>query len=61
MLFNVAAVRQLIQAIRGEFGQRLRIMVGGAAFRSNPDLWRQIAADGFAADLRGVQTLLAQP
>lgn len=36
-------------------------MVGGAAFRSNPDLWQQVAADAFAPDLRGVQALLAQP
>jgi hypothetical protein len=24
-----------------------------------PDLWRQVAADAFAPDLRGVQTLFA--
>ena len=59
MLFNVAATRELIRAIRREFGDRLRIMVGGAAFRSNPQLWRQVAADAFAPDLRGVQALLA--
>ena len=59
MLFNVAAVRELIRAIRRDFGNGLRVMVGGAAFRSNPDLWRQVAADAFAADLRGVQALVA--
>jgi methanogenic corrinoid protein MtbC1 len=59
MLFNVAAVRQLIHAIRAEFGDRIRILVGGAAFRAQPDLWRQVSADGFAADLGGVQALLA--
>jgi methanogenic corrinoid protein MtbC1 len=61
MLFNVAAARELIRAIRREFGNRLRIIVGGAAFRSNPELWQQVAADAFAPDLRGVQALLAQP
>ena len=60
MLFNVAAARELIRAIKRDFGDRLRVMVGGAAFRSNPDLWRQVAADAFAPDLRGVQALLAQ-
>jgi methanogenic corrinoid protein MtbC1 len=59
MLFNVPAVRQLIEAIRAEFGDRMRIVVGGAAFRTAPDLWRQIEADGFAADLRGAQALFS--
>jgi methanogenic corrinoid protein MtbC1 len=59
MLFNLAAVRQLIEAIRAECRDRVSILVGGAAFRSTPDLWRQVAADGFAADLQGVQTLFA--
>lgn len=35
MLFNVAAARELIRAIRRDFGDRPRVMVGGAAFRSN--------------------------
>ena len=60
MLFNVSAVHQIIQALRAEFGQRITVMVGGAAFRSRPDLWRQVAADAFASDLRGVQALLAR-
>jgi methanogenic corrinoid protein MtbC1 len=61
MLFNVAAVRQLIQAIRHEFNDRLRIFVGGAAFRTSPELWRQVAADGFASDLREVDALFHGP
>jgi methanogenic corrinoid protein MtbC1 len=61
MLFNVTTARELIRAIRREFGQRIQVMVGGAAFRSNPDLWQQVAADAFAPDLRGVQALLTQP
>jgi methanogenic corrinoid protein MtbC1 len=59
MLFNVSTARQLIQAIREEFNNRITILVGGAAFRTVPDLWRQVAADAFAPDLRGVQTLFA--
>jgi methanogenic corrinoid protein MtbC1 len=58
MLFNVSAVRHLIKAIRSEFTDRVTILVGGAAFRTVPDLWRQVAADAFAPDLRGVQALL---
>ena len=57
MLFNVPAVRQLVAAIRGEFADRIRILVGGAVFRTTPDLWRQVAADAFAPDLRGAQAL----
>jgi len=55
MLFNVAAVRQLIAAIRAEFDSRIRVLVGGAAFRTAPGLWRQVAADGYAEDLRSAQ------
>ena len=59
MLFNVGAVRDLIGAIRSEFAERVTVVVGGAAFRTAPELWRQVAADGFATDLRGVQALFA--
>lgn len=34
-----------------------RIIVGGAPFRADPDLWRAIGADGSAADVRGVTDL----
>ena len=59
MLFNVPAVRQLIGAIRSEFADRVRILVGGAAFRTTPDLWRQVAADAYAPDLRGAHALFS--
>jgi MerR family transcriptional regulator, light-induced transcriptional regulator len=26
------------------------VMVGGLAFRGSPELWRRLAADGYAAD-----------
>jgi methanogenic corrinoid protein MtbC1 len=57
MLFNIGAVRHLVQSVRTEFGDRIRILVGGAAFRTSPDLWRQVSADAYAADLRSVQAL----
>jgi methanogenic corrinoid protein MtbC1 len=60
MLFNVPAVRRLIAAVRSELAQRLTILVGGGAFRSHPELWRQVAADGFAPDLRALEALLAE-
>lgn len=54
MLFNIGAVRQLIGAVRAEFSDRVAIVVGGAAFRTNSDLWRHLSADSYAADLRGI-------
>jgi methanogenic corrinoid protein MtbC1 len=54
MLFNIGAVRQLIHAVRAEFADRVAVVVGGAAFRMNPDLWRQVSADAYAADLRAI-------
>lgn len=60
MLFNVAVVRQLIATIRHEFGDRIKVLVGGGAFRAEPDLWRTVGSDGFAPDLRAVQSMFAQ-
>jgi MerR family transcriptional regulator, light-induced transcriptional regulator len=59
MLFNVPVVRQLIAAIRAEFAGRVRILVGGAAFRSSPGLWQHVEADAYAPDLRGVRAVLS--
>lgn len=59
MLFNVGTVRHLVKAIRSEFSDRVKIFVGGAAFRTVPDLWRQVEADAYAPDLRGVRLLLS--
>ncbi len=61
MLFNLAAVRHLIGAIRAELREGVRVVVGGAAFRHKPDLWRELEADGYAADLRGVQAVFETP
>jgi methanogenic corrinoid protein MtbC1 len=59
MLFNVGAVRQLILSLRSEFGDRVRVVVGGAAFRTNAELWRQVSADAYAPDLRGIESAFA--
>ena len=50
MLFNIPKVYALIDAIKHRFPQ-LRILVGGAAFRLTPGLWREVGADAFAPDL----------
>jgi len=50
MPFNLLQARRLIERARGEPGFRgSRVIVGGAVFRSDPDLWRALGADGHAA------------
>ena len=52
MLFNVAKAARLIEDIRREHDDQIRVVVGGNAFRGHPELWREIGADGSAVDLR---------
>ncbi len=52
MLFNLPRVTDLVADARSEFGSALRIVVGGGAFRSAPEVLRDIGADGFGHDLR---------
>jgi methanogenic corrinoid protein MtbC1 len=52
MLFNVPNVVRLIRDVRAS-SPRLRVLIGGAAFRASPELWVEIGADGFARDLSG--------
>ncbi|WNM56688.1 cobalamin B12-binding domain-containing protein [Candidatus Nitrospira allomarina] len=61
MVLKVPIVRDLINDIRTHFPPEYtpRILVGGSAFRSLPDVFREIGADGFAYDLRSLTSLLA--
>lgn len=46
--YNIAAVRRCIEGIvklRKKLGLDFKIVVGGSAFRSNPDIHREIGAD----------------
>jgi methanogenic corrinoid protein MtbC1 len=52
MLFNVPNVVGLIRDIRNR-SPKVRVLIGGSAFRAAPQLWADIGADGFAPDLRG--------
>jgi methanogenic corrinoid protein MtbC1 len=53
LLSNMPQLIRLIESIDQKFGHRkVGIIVGGAGFRSNPELWREIGADGFAVDAR---------
>jgi len=49
--YHVDAVRELIQAVRQQPAcAGVKILTGGFPFTRNPDLWRQIGADGSAAN-----------
>jgi methanogenic corrinoid protein MtbC1 len=50
MLFNVPNVVRLIRDLRARL-PKLRVLIGGAAFWAKPDLWMDIGADAFAANL----------
>ncbi|MDZ7750610.1 MAG: cobalamin-dependent protein [Gammaproteobacteria bacterium] len=52
MATNLAAARELIEALRA-LDPGPRILVGGAAFRTNPGMWREFGAHGMASDLAG--------
>jgi methanogenic corrinoid protein MtbC1 len=52
MLFNIPNVMRLIDAARKKVGNRIRIVVGGAAFHSTPMLYESIGANGCGFDLR---------
>lgn len=54
MARGVDAARELIALVRSSDGRGARVVVGGPAFRGDPDLWRAVGADGFATDARGV-------
>lgn len=53
----VQGARDLIAGIRQSSAAQPRILVGGTAFRRDPQLWRTIGADGFASDVRGAHEL----
>jgi methanogenic corrinoid protein MtbC1 len=50
MLFNVSQVVRLIRDLRAG-SPRLRVLIGGAAYRNRPETRLHIGADGYAPDL----------
>jgi len=52
VLSSLHAVAALVDDTRASFGPDVRILVGGGAFRANPDAWRSVGADGYGRDLR---------
>lgn len=53
----VPRAAELIDAVRASVPSPPRIIVGGAPFRGDPQLWLAVGADGFVADARGVAEL----
>lgn len=51
MTFHVKKVRELIDQVRAAYAsEQIKIIVGGYPFNVEPELWRQIGADGYARD-----------
>jgi MerR family transcriptional regulator, light-induced transcriptional regulator len=59
MLFNLPSVRRLIADVRALPGRKLRVILGGSAFRAAPDLYRELGAAGVALDVRAALRLVA--
>jgi methanogenic corrinoid protein MtbC1 len=52
--FNLREARDLVGQIRAEAGARApKILVGGAVFDLDRDLWRRLGADGHASTAAG--------
>jgi methanogenic corrinoid protein MtbC1 len=52
MLFNIHRLIDLIESIDKTFGQGVRVIVGGSAFRLSPQIWKSTGAHGFAQNAR---------
>lgn len=59
MSYHVNSAANMIQVIRtSELPRALKIVVGGRVFNQEPELWRQVGADGYASDAaRAVETI----
>jgi MerR family transcriptional regulator, light-induced transcriptional regulator len=56
---NLDGLRETISDLREELGQECPpVLVGGAVFRGDPDLWKESGADLFAPDLDAAVELL---
>jgi methanogenic corrinoid protein MtbC1 len=50
-VFNLDNAHQVIKLIKEEQEtKKIKVLVGGLAFRGIPELWSEIGADGYAAD-----------
>ncbi len=56
---QIPDLRRSIEAIRQQADRPVRILVGGNAFAMSPNLWKELGADGHAADADGAIRLAA--
>ena len=60
MAFNVENVSNMVRHIRSATKRKnLKIITGGQAFNMDPDLWKRVGADGYAASLPETIQLLS--
>ena len=57
---QLRALRRTIEQIRKRSGDSVKIMVGGTGLAGAPDLWRELGADGYAADAETALSLAAE-
>ena len=51
MTFHIPLVADLIKQVRTSDGNRhIKILAGGYPFNIEPELWRQVGADGYASN-----------
>jgi MerR family transcriptional regulator, light-induced transcriptional regulator len=61
MPFHRKALKELITTVRDyDRDGKVKILVGGYALRSSPDLWIKLGADGFAEDAQQAVSLASQ-
>jgi methanogenic corrinoid protein MtbC1/ActR/RegA family two-component response regulator len=60
MLFSIPNVARLVASVRDKFGSRFPIMLGGAAFRSAPGLFKELGANACGLDLQSAITFAAE-
>jgi len=59
MPFNLVHARELIDTVKGNNTTRsINVLVGGRVFNENPELWETIGADGYAADVSAIDSVI---
>ena len=59
MPFHLPGVRELVDKLREDpLAKSAKVVVGGQAFLSSPDIWRSLGADGMAVDARQIEAVL---
>lgn len=59
MPFHLPAVKELVDKLRVDpLAKSTKVVVGGQAFLSSPDIWKSLGADGMAMDARQIEAVL---